>query len=845
MCCSCGHGFAQEIPPIHSFDDAPLVHVLFELETHYGIQFSYLDNLVLGRNVSLEINQTSFLTADLTTLQAQTALKFETIDQTHVVIRAFNPNDRIDGCGYLLDDDRHPVHNAAITIQDQESSIMTDKKGFFTFKNIGYDTPITLTVPGIDTLQTNSKVFIKEDCAFFYSKKGTPIFETLATIVIDDYLTRGITKKGHTMTMKTPELGILPGLVEPDILQSIQLAPGVSSPFETASGLYIRGGTPSQNLVLWNGIKTYTQGHVFGMLSTFNPYITKEVDFIKSGTNARYGDRVSGVIAIKTDDHSVQKISGGLGLNMINGDAHITVPVIKEKLSLQVSGRRSYTDFVQTPTYKQLATRVFQNTKIANASATAKNDQNDFYFVDYNLNAIAKLSKRDHIKANALYNKNNLDYRTNASQNSYNDLLKTENEGYHLEWKHQGSDQLTLQTAGYYSKYRMDYQFITRENNTTLQTETKKNSIRDYGASWQLEYQLNAKSNLSGGYQYSKNNIRYAFETITPSYLLTLDQNNNEIDTHALYAQYQYHHPQHLKVTLGLRGNYYTTLQKKYIEPRFFIQKQLGDYISINGSAEYRSQIVSQIKESVISDLNVENHIWTLANKEKFPPITSYQYSIGTTFKNNNWLFDLDTYYKKINNLTTLTTGFLNPIDNTFNLGNSTIIGLDVFLKKHFGNYNSWVSYAYNNAQNQFENLNEGASFRGNTVVEHTFRWSHFYTLNTFKFTLGWQWRTGKSFTEISDIDTSQSLPIINFGTINAENLPVYHRLDCSINYDFKLKSNAAINYRIGASLLNLYNHKNVLNREYRVTNTLAPEVINTEFYGLGITPNLSFRAFW
>jgi len=131
----------------------------------------------------------------------------------------------------------------------------------------------------------------------------------------------------------------LPGLTEPDVLQSIQLLPGVQSPTETAAGIYIRGGTPDQNLVLWDGIKIYHSGHFFGTISAFNPYITEDVKLYKSGTKARYGNRISGVIDITSDYDIPEKIEGGFGSNMTHADAYLSATIGKSSAVI-ISARR-------------------------------------------------------------------------------------------------------------------------------------------------------------------------------------------------------------------------------------------------------------------------------------------------------------------------------------------------------------------------------------------------------------------------------------------------------------------------------------------------------------------------
>ncbi len=107
----------------------------------------------------------------------------------------------------------------------------------------------------------------------------------LEEVLISDYITQGISKKQNGAIEVAPKkLGILPGLIEPDVLLSLQLLPGIQSSSETASGLQIRGSSPDQNLVLFDGIKMYQSGHFFGLISSFNPYVTKKISLYRNGT---------------------------------------------------------------------------------------------------------------------------------------------------------------------------------------------------------------------------------------------------------------------------------------------------------------------------------------------------------------------------------------------------------------------------------------------------------------------------------------------------------------------------------------------------------------------------------
>ncbi len=844
FCCLWCYVSSQETKSTIVSDNEPIEDVLEQLESTFSINFSYLDTLLEDVTINLLTDTTDTLDNYLRHLQSQTGLKFEKANNANVIIRAFTTKDLLDGCGYVKGYNDKPIRAIKILINGNVTNYTTDKEGYFSLKDIPYGIPITLVTTGSYPHVFNSKIFVDESCSIFKIQSKDKVTQVLDEVIIQDYIGKGIKKKKNFISLKTKDLDILPGLVEPDILQSIQLTPGVNSPFETATGLYVRGSTPNQNLVLWNGIKTYNQGHLFGVLSAFNPYIVEETNFYKSGVNARYGDRVSGVIDIQTADEVATEFHGGAGINMLNADGYVSVPLLKDRLSIQVSGRRSYTDNLQTPTYDQYATRVFQNTKIIDTPVNQDIQENDFYFGDYNMNLVGQLSERNKIQLNAIYSKNNLAFKTGGETANFADLLRTENEGYHFEWFY-GGDKLTVEAASYYTKYLLDYQFVTVNPVVTQQTEEKKNSIRDYGASIVTSYNFNDKARLDMGYQFSKNNIRYAFETITPSFELTLDQDDSTLDTHSLYSEFEYNAPGNINVTLGIRANSYTEIARETIEPRLFLKKNITPSFSLNLTGEYRSQPVSQIQESVVSDLALENVVWTLANTDDTPLITSHQYSFGSTFKKKSWLIDLDSYYKEITDITTLTAGFLAPINNGVQLGESRIYGLDVFFKKDFGKYNSWISYAYINAQNTFEELNEGVSFRSNTNIEHTVRWSHFYTINNLKFTLGWLWHSGKSFTELIGVATDEPFIELQYDELNGGNLPVYHRLDFSMLYNFHIGRREDISYRIGASVLNVYNRKNLIGKEFRTTNTLNNQFIQNEFTSLGITPNISFRVFW
>ncbi|NND51247.1 MAG: Plug domain-containing protein, partial [Flavobacteriaceae bacterium] len=148
----------------------------------------------------------------------------------------------------------------------------------------------------------------------------------LDEVVVVNYLTKGISLKNDGIIRLQPkQFGILPGLIEPDVLQTIQSLPGIMSVDERVSNLNVRGGTHDQNLILWDGIKMYQSGHFFGLISAFNPYLTEDVIVSKNGASAMYGDGVSSIIDMRSSNELQAKFSGGAGLNLISADAYTKV----------------------------------------------------------------------------------------------------------------------------------------------------------------------------------------------------------------------------------------------------------------------------------------------------------------------------------------------------------------------------------------------------------------------------------------------------------------------------------------------------------------------------------------
>ncbi len=671
------------------------------------------------------------------------------------------------------------------------------------------------------------------------TNKEAPDLQTLERVVVTSYLTKGITKqKDASFKIDPTDLGILPGLTEPDVLESIQLLPGVVSPNETASGFLVRGGKIDQNRLLWDGINMYHKGHLFGMISPFNPNATKAVTFINKGSNPRYGERASSVIEMATTTRIQDKLQAQVGFNGINADAYIATPIISDKLGMQASVRSSYTNIYQSYTFNQLAEKVFESTKIQDGD----NPDNDFSFLDYNLKLNFKPNTNNAFYASLISISNTLDYTVNDAETNedLNDLMEIKNTGYSLAWDKVWSSKLRQYTTAFASNYELDYNFITSENAIETSNFEKRNLIFDSGISTELHATLNDHSSINVGYQYVRKNVSYIFKN-TASLAFILDQDDSEIKTHSLYGSYHYKNPKLFDLSIGARASYFEELDAVRFEPRVLLYKQLFKNLKLQVSGEIKNQIISEIDETIISDLSLENRLWRLANGNEFPIINSKQVSLGFIYSNKGWTVDIDNYYKHLDNITALSFGFLNPQNSQYNIGEQNIYGVDVFLKKRFQGFNTWLSYSYNHSESSYESLNNDKAFTSRSNVLHAVSTALSYKISDFQIALGWRWQTGKPFTQA--IETTEGYQF-NDG-INNKRLPDYHRLDLSSTYTFNISKSEKVKGKIGFSIRNVYAKENLISREYFGNNDFENEIELIDKFSIGFTPNVVFRVYF
>ncbi|SHG72425.1 Outer membrane receptor proteins, mostly Fe transport [Flagellimonas flava] len=832
-------GPAQETRTILEYDKVPLTKVLLDLEEIYKVRFSYKADLLEDKVVSLKTHEVN-LQEILRVLENDTKVSIESIDDRYFIVSEA----KVIFCGYLRDEsDNSPIVGASIFDSNNTRGAVSDDNGFFKLEKVPGNATITISFLGYQTLEMDGKDGNQEDCPIYLM---IPEFEELQEVVVREYLAKGVSKSNDgAITTNPQQQEILSGLAEPDVLQSAQLLPGIESPSETATGLYIRGGSPDQNLILWDGIKMYSSDHFFGTLSAFNPYIVKEMKVYRSGAQPEYGDRISGVLDIKLEDELPTKLKGAIGFNLTHADAQLKVP-ISEKVGLIVSTRRALTDVFDSPTFNRFSDKVFQNTRVRRNQEFFEpeftNSTEEFYFFDLALKTLAQISDKDKLTLSTLLTRNKLDYSfsdVDFADNS-SDLLDVENFGVNAKWEHKINNVSSLNFQSYFSSYQLGYNGVD-ENTAFVETVTKDNAIEEFGASMRHQWNIGKNWSLSNGYQMFNNKVDFALRVNDFTEGESASNNSHSLFQNAVFKTSKG------QVQLGLRSTYYSIIKSFLVEPRAYAEQKVASNFSLKASAERRVQSISQILELATFAFGLENQVWALANGDDIPLLTSTQFTGGFLWNLGGWNLDVDAYYKNTQGLTSFTRGFQTTTLD-FSEGKSKTMGVDVFLKKKWKRYSTWLGYTISDTNFEFEQLNNGNDFPGNNDIAHSLTWSHFYQWKNLQFSLGWKYRTGIPFTEATGTVTDGESTVIEYGELNAGRLPDYHRLDASLSYEFKLAKAKDVRGRLGFSLLNLYGRQNILRKDFdlfQVTDSEGNQNIileeNTRL-SLGTTPNLVLR---
>jgi ferric enterobactin receptor len=677
-------------------------------------------------------------------------------------------------------------------------------------------------------------------------------------------------KKVGVLQLSPANLDKLPSLGEKDVMRAFQLMPGVGATNESSSGAYVRGGTPDQNLVVFDGFTIYEVDHLYGFFSAFNSNAIKDVQLFKGGFSAQYGGRLSSVTEINGKDGNKNEANFGVDLSLLSLNAFMETPV-NDQSSLMVAIRRSYQGPFYNKIFKQFNTSTAGGFgggpggpgRPGGGFGVQTTPASHFYDADlrytYHLDPNNILSWSFYSGSDKTDNSRQLQlpsFLGSGSAPNITDYTTYGNLGTSLKWFSQWNKEIHSNTYITYSSYFNDRNRTTsgtttdsNGNQTSFSNGTvETNNLKDIGLKSEWEWQLNNQLKLLYGGFASRQHINYDYLQNDTSHLIS--QHNTALSGGG-YTELEFDPNNKLHLQPGIRTTFYQPTGKLYLEPRFSASYVLSDNYTLKAATGQFHQFMNEVTRYDI--VNGNRNFWVLSNGTSIPIGLSRHLMGGISYENDQFLVDVEGYYKWLTGLTQYTviqTG-LGPgggtpgIQENFYSGTGKAKGIEILLQKKLGRYTGWLSYTLADAQNKFA-VYGNSYYPADQDIRHEFKAINMYHYNRWNFSAVFIFSTGHPYTaplstySITNADGTRTT-YFNVSGKNAERLPDYHRLDLSATYDLLKISGNKIG-SIGFSLFNVYNHVNTWYREYYLQNNAA---VATDINYLGFTPNITLSLRW
>ena len=691
---------------------------------------------------------------------------------------------------------------------------------------------------------------------------------------IDEVLVLGeesVVEKTQASIVEVPieQIKNIPALLgEVDVLKTIQLLPGVQSGGEGSSGFYVRGGGPDQNLILLDGVPVYNASHLFGFFSVFNADAIKNVRLTKGGFPSRFGGRLSSVLEIDMKEGNMKNFQAEGSIGLISAKLTLQGPIIKDKTSFIVSGRRTYIDILAQPFIK----------------STNQGNPAGYYFYDLNAKLNHKFSEKDRLYVSAYTGLDRFYYQFSTGQDKVNSNdgvfssqtaagLQWGNITSALRWNHLFGNKLFSNATITYSNYKFDTDF-NYYNKFNYETFNQADSlefnyfsgIRDYGAKIEFDYLPSPNHFIKFGLNYTRHHFYPGtMDLYLASYINdSLDITNNTdtvfdfskqlfSDDSYIFIEDDIKVNDRLKVNIGLHLGHFYTLGKSYLslQPRISTRYLLNKDWSIKVSYAEMQQNIHLLSNT---SSGLPNDIW-VPSTDSVSPQYSKQYAASVNHIFSNGLFEvsLEGYYKTMSDLITLKggsriTGFddwRTKIDSN-GLGRS--YGLELFLQKKKGKTTGWIGYTLSYSERKFENVNFGKWYPYKYDRRHDISIVLAHKINErIDLGLTWVYGTGNSITfadarypSIGVNGLNSSLNIGNsqneieyFPSRNNLRMDAYHRLDFGVNFH-KIKKWGKRTWSLG--VYNAYSRKN----PYYIYIDESTQLVNNEIVNNRVAKQVS-----
>lgn len=650
----------------------------------------------------------------------------------------------------------------------------------------------------------------------------------------DDNITKA---QMGTETINIKEISKIPVIFgEKDVLKTIQLLPGVKSAGEGNSGFNVRGGGSDQNLIWLDEAPVYNASHLLGFFSTFNSDAIKDAVIIKGNSPANYGGRLSSVLDVRMKEGNNKNFSLNGGIGLISSRLTVEGPIQKDKSSFMLSGRRTYVDM------------------FLKASESFKN--NSIYFYDFNAKGNYKIDDKNRIFLSGYFGRDVLGFG-NIFGIDWGNATGT------LRWNHLISDKFFSNTSFIYSDY--DYNI----NITSGKTKFNINSnITDINLKQDFQYFVNPKNTFKFGLNAIHHNLTptrfqgetidnsgikkgrkslegalYFSNTMTPSSKWSLDY-GIRLSTFSILGgdQYRIFDKGILKDSVNLLNE---SFGKSYIspEPRFTVNYIINDSSSIKFGYARNTQHIHLLSNSTSTSPTDQ---W-IGNSYNIRPELSDIFSLGFSrnFKNNDYEFNIETYYKIMQNQVDYKDGAdintVQDVESELLYGEGRAYGVEVTFKKKMGKLTGWIGYTLSRSERKIEGINNDEWYAARQDRTHDLSVVGIYQLNDrWSFSALFVYNTGNAVTFPSGKYMVGGQTQFYYTERNGYRMPAYHRVDVSATWEGKKTKRFQSSWSLG--LYNVYGRENAYLIQFRDNPNNPAETQAVQYALFRFVPSVTYN---
>ncbi|WP_113638256.1 TonB-dependent receptor [Nubsella zeaxanthinifaciens] len=733
-----------------------------------------------------------------------------------------------------------PLEAASIQIVEAKQTIATDSLGNYEITLKAGNYTFIVSAIGMTTQKKQLKVGRNQVLNFSMDDSANNLDEVVISTAKDNRSLASPQMGAERLTMKSVKnIPLIFG--ERDILKAIQLLPGIKSAGEGGAGIYVRGGSADQNLVLMDDVPVYNAAHLLGFFSTFNPDAVEDITVYKTGMPSQYGGRLSSVLDIKMREGDEQKFSASGGIGLISSKLTLEGPISKGKSSFLISGRRTYVD------------------ALLKLSPDSTINRNILYFYDVNGRADFQLGENDKLTVTGYLGADKLGLAETFGLTWGNAIASA-------QWKHIYSTKLTSATIASFTRYQNKIEVNTGIDNVRIFSQ-----LRDWALKQNFFWQASDKHLLKFGF----NSI---YHRVTPGEVTSQGQSSfNDLNyqerfslENSVFASSDWQATDKLNIALGVRltgfsvlggGDYLTvdkdgniinaTTYKKgevvktylNLEPRLALSYLLNTNSSLKASYVRNVQNMHMISNSTSSRPSDK---W-LPSSLMVKPEISDQVALGyyRNLLDNAFELNVESYYKTMDNQIDYRDGAetfnSDNIETQILYGKGRAYGLELLFKKKKGDFTGWLSYTLSKTERQIDGINSGNWYNARQDRTHELALVGSYQLSEkWSLSASWIYYTGDAITFPSGKYNIDGQVFFYYTDRNAYRMPSYHRLDLGANLQLKKRKNYSS--ELSFSLYNAYGRKNAYSITFREAENdpTKTEVVRTTLFQF--LPSISYN---